>query len=349
MSERLRRHPESLQTKKLVICDVSRITLAMDAISRALQRLHNHELRLSKTQISAGATSHRYITNVLQNRRQRNPHFPWIIETILSGSYIRGTKPFPLNDIDLLVILNGRGLHEFKWGKPTASAVRGLEFGSPVHAICDELGFICPKRLLARFRSAIVETLPNSNVRKDGQAINVQLSSGLGLDIVPCFEVFPASQKREYFYIPGGAQPGWIVTNPRIDREISDALHAFHNRLLRPAVRLAKLWNEEQNAARLKSYHVEVLVWRAFGTEMPVTSLGHGLQRFFNIAREAVLQPCSDPTGLGDHIDGYLSLAARQASCEELEEAMALSLCHGVNAFDSWSTIFNRRLDRMAA
>jgi hypothetical protein len=321
----------------------------MDTISRALQRLHDHELRLSQAQISAGATSHRYISNVLQNRRHRDPHFPWIIETILSGSYIRGTKPFPLNDIDLLVILDGRGLHEFKWGRPTASAVRGLEFGSPVHTICDEHGFICSKRLLARFRSAIAETYPLSNVRKDGQAINVQLSSGIGLDIVPCFEVFPAGPGREYFYIPSGTQAGWIVTNPRLDRDASDALHAFHNRLLRPTVRLAKLWNDEQNAGRLKSYHVEVLVWRAFGTEMPVTSLRDGLQRFFSVAREAVLRPCGDPTGLGDHIDGYLSPAARWASSAQLEEAAALSLSAGVSALDAWSTIFNRRLDRMAA
>ncbi|MGF1620421.1 MAG: hypothetical protein ACFCUR_07395 [Rhodomicrobiaceae bacterium] len=324
----------------------------MDMISRALQQLHDDELRLSQAQISAGSTSHQYIANVLKNRRYRDPNFPWIIETILSGSYIRRTKPYPLNDIDMLVILDGHGLYEYKWGRITAAEVRGQDCGSPVQNICNEYGLICSKRLLDRFRNAIAETYPFSKVRKDGQAINVQLSSGIGLDLVPCIEVFPADGSREYLYIPGGTKSEWIITNPRIDREISDALHAFHNRLLRPAVRLAKLWNEEQNACRLKAYHVEVLVWRAFGAQMPVMNLRDGLTRFFMTAPNAVLSPCDDPTGLGGQIDGYLSPAARWESHQRLEAAkseLLHSLLPGAWNFVAWNRIFSRPLELIAA
>ena len=170
-------------------------------IHTALKRLHDQETRLSQSQISAGAKSHQYIADVLKNRCDRDERFPWIVDTILSGSYIRRTKPYPLDDIDMLVILDGTGLQEVRWGHPTGGVVRGLKQGSPVHAITDDNGMICPRRLLDRFRTAIAETYPLSTVRKDGQAINVKLKNGIGIDIVPCFEISPPwSRTRVFLY-----------------------------------------------------------------------------------------------------------------------------------------------------
>lgn len=327
------------------------MTMYSSTVSRALQRLHDEQARIPQSQISAGAKSHQYIADVLKNRRRRDPNFPWVIETMLSGSYIRKTKPAPLDDIDMLVILDGNGLVEYSGGILTGGLVRGVEPGSPVLGIKDAFEFICSSRLLDRFRRAIAETYPSSKVRKDGQAINIRFGSGIGLDVVPCFEIIPTGGLREYFYIPAGQAGGWISTNPRMDREYSDALNTYHNNFLRPTVRLVKLWNNEQNAGRLQSYHIEVLVWRAFGTQAPVIDLEDGLDRFFNFGPASVLAECADPTGIGGPIDTYLGAEARWASYQALENVrkkLPPRLLFGSVDLAAWERIFNRQLERAA-
>ncbi|MGI8445841.1 MAG: SMODS domain-containing nucleotidyltransferase [Streptosporangiaceae bacterium] len=81
-------------------------------------------------------------------------------------------------------------------------------------------------------------------------------------DIVPAFQ---AEGRR--FFIPDGKK-GWTATNPPYHacmiKERDDALNGH----LKPLIRLMKFWNI-QNGGHLRSFHVELMVWRMWGASAP--------------------------------------------------------------------------------
>src|SRR5690242_548687 len=66
---------------------------------------------VSLPQISQASKSQTYIRDLLVNKSRSDASFPRFIEgDFLSGSYARGTKIFPLDDVDIMMVLDGRGL-----------------------------------------------------------------------------------------------------------------------------------------------------------------------------------------------------------------------------------------------
>ncbi|MBP6929679.1 MAG: hypothetical protein KBB77_01955 [Candidatus Moranbacteria bacterium] len=285
------------------------------------------KIGVSQAQRSQGSTSHGYIRKLLNNKWQNDPLFPWLTSgDFLSGSYARGTKIYPLDDIDVMMVIDGTGLFVFEKGQRINAEVRGGgAVGSPVSQYTyGTQGLISSKRILEAFRDAIQESYPNSNIRKNGQAVNVWFESyGMGLDIVPCFHILPKDGRRDFYYIPqGGESHEWLTTNPKIDAEICDAVDALHDNKLKPVIRLLKYWNKVHNASRLESYHLETVAIYVFHNH-PEKILDHAkaVQYFFNNAATYLQGSCPDMTQLGDPVDRYLTPEARRLTLVKIMEA----------------------------
>lgn len=295
-------------------------------IQTAFENLLKNQVTLSQAQISQGSVSHTHIRSLLGNKKEKDASFPWLIDgDFLSGSYARGTKIHPLDDIDVMVILDGTGLFPIKNGVQLNADVRGSgEAGSPVNWCTDPMtGYISSHVVLDKFHSAIKETYPNSTIVKDGQAINVWLESyGLGLDIVPAFHIVPRDGSRDFYYIPAGhGSSMWIETNPKIDDQICQSLDDRFEGKLKPVIKLLKYWNVNHNNGRLRSYHIESAVWWIFnGYQGKILSYDMALTHFFKNFTTYVGQGCPDPTGLGQNIDTYLAVNERQLSLQKIAE-----------------------------
>jgi len=323
---------------------------------QAFENLLSRSINLSQSQISQGSKSQNFLRDLLNNKEKEHPHFPWLVDgDFLSGSYARGTKIAPLNDIDVMMVLDGSGLCEIRNGLITNAEVRGARHGSPATSLhIDARGLVDSKKILEVFRDVLNETYPDSQIKKDGQAINVWLESyGLGLDIVPCFHIVPRDGSRDYYYIPtGGESTGWMSTNPKIDKELCDNLNDLHGKKMKPIIKLIKFWNETQNQGRIRSYHLEVITWRTFASEK-ITDYPSALRYFFNNAELQLTCLCPDPTGLGDYIDKYMSPLARQQSIAKIREArqtlnarLLLGTASLVSELSGWKKVFGQRLDQ---
>jgi hypothetical protein len=285
------------------------------------------KITVSKGHISQASASHNYVRDLLNNKWQTDNTFPWLIDgDFLSGSYARGTKIYPLDDVDIMVILDGQGLFPLNNGFRINASVRGGgQQGSPIHSLTSQNGLISSVKVLEAFRSALAETYPNSIIKKDGQAVNVWLDSyNLGLDVVPCFNIVPNDGNKDYYYIPmGHGSDMWISTNPKIDESISNNLDKKHNGRLKPIIKLLKHWNQEYNAGRLRSYHMEATAWYIFHNRS--TSIdGHseGLHHFFSNATPYFQNNCNDPTGIGGHIDSYLAASDRNLTINAIQQSL---------------------------
>ncbi len=295
-------------------------------VNEAFEDLLTRQINITQAQREQGSKSHNYIRGLLDNKWQTHDRFPWLIEgDFLSGSYGRGTKIYPLDDIDIMIVLDGHGLVPISGGQYLNAEVRGSGMdGSAITKHFDHNNLVSSTSVLEVFRDALKETFPTSEIKKDGQAVNVWLDSyDLGLDIVPCFHIVPRDGSQDYYYIPMGAGSNmWKSTNPKIDHRISDALHARHDRKLKPVVKLLKYWNKTQNGHRLRSYHVEVLAWYVFNTHpSKIGDYVAAIKYFFDQASIMLVNYCDDPTKLGGHIDLYLSYEDRQTSIKKMQEA----------------------------
>ncbi len=300
----------------------------MHITQQVFENFLTKSVNLSPAHVSAGSTSHTYVRDLLQNKADRDISFPWMINgDFLSGSYARGTKIYPLDDIDVIMVLDGHGLFPIENGMYLDAAVRGSGSpGSPVGNYTDANGLISSQKIMEIFHNALKETYPNSQLRKHGQALNIWLESKkLGIDIVPAFHIQPNNGTQDYYYIPAGnGRTDWIKTNPKIDEAICNILDSRHDNKLKPVIKLLKHWNQVQNAGRLESYHLEVVAWHVFNQHPDkITDYGTAVKYFFDNATPYFSQACPDPTNLGGPVDIYLSQADRLQTLVKIGEAKA--------------------------
>ncbi len=84
------------------------------------------KIGVSQAQRSQGSTSHQHIRGLLDSKWQSDSSFPWLTDgDFLSGSYARGTKIYPLDDIDVMVVIDGTGLNAIRGGQVLDAEVRG--------------------------------------------------------------------------------------------------------------------------------------------------------------------------------------------------------------------------------
>lgn len=272
----------------------------------------------------------------------------------LSGSYARETKIWPLDDINVMIVLDGHGLVPISGGIHLDAEVRrsGMQ-GSAITKHFDANNFVSSVSVLEVFRDALKDTYPDSEIKKDGQAINVWLESyGLGLDIVPCFHIVPRDGSQDFYYIPmGDGNTMWKSTNPKIDQRISDNLHVRHDRKLKPVIKLIKYWNKTQDSDHLRSYHIEAVAWYVFHAHpAKIIDYASGVKYFFDNAPTLLANNCKDPTGIGGFIDLYLTPEARQQSIQKMQQAQRTIgatppsiFGNSIGQMSGWRTIFGQQ------
>lgn len=275
---------------------------------------------LNVPDISQASQSHTYARQILSNKSNSDPKFPRLIDgDFLSGSYARGTKNVPLDDIDVMLPMDGEGLY-LVGDNPRFFAGSG-NADNPLLQHLDQYGLLSSRHIINVFHKALQKSYPTSTIKKNGQAVNVQMKYGFGIDIVPCFRTVAAFGGDVLYYIPqGGDSHFWMPTNPKIDAHISDILHKHHNEKLKPVIRLIKLWNDTSNNGRLRSYHVETMCWHVF-YKYPgaIQHIGLAIVYFFQNALPYLQYRCVDATGVGEYVDDYLSATDRALSIRQLQ------------------------------
>ena len=283
----------------------------------------------SKFERHKASVSHNYIRQVLTNRSVWDSSFPRIQRDFLIGSTVRWTKISPLDDIDVFMVLDGSGLYYMQNGQIVPSIIESSsKLPNPLYDLCDLDGILNSVKVLNKFRNALKLTYPNSEVRRDGQAVTVYLPSpGFTIDIVPAFYIQPLLVDAPRYCIPmGHNRRDWKSTNPDLDKKRVHDANKIHNGLASHIIMTLKYWNKYRNRNRLRSYHVEVMCLALLGIN-PIQNYAEGIFRVFQGAPNFVSRYCPDPKGLESSIDEYLSYDVRQRTIERLRDHQGAA-CH---------------------
>lgn len=182
-----------------------------------------------------------------------------IRDSYLSGSYSRDTAIAPLDDVDIIFVIDP---------KPWQDWLESIANSRPN-----------PQKVLDSFANAIRYRYKDSTVYMQRRSVCLQLNH-LDVDVVPAIEQFNDSR---YIHIPDTQNGGWIKTAPKVHGEIATEINKKRNGRFKPLVKLLKYWNGNlPEPARFKSFAIETIAVKTF-QYAEFESLEAGLVDFFDL------------------------------------------------------------------
>ena len=208
----------------------------------------------SRKQKEGAVKSHKYLRDILDtgNFSKR------ILGSYLSGSYARDTAINPLDDVDIIFLVDPSGWQD----------VLERHFNS----------LPSPNKILTSFAGAIRYRYPLSTV--SGQRRSVCLSlNHLDIDVVPAIVT---GQDPRVLKIPDVNAGSWILTAPKIHEERATKINQSNKGRVKPLIKILKFWNcNLPTTAKLKSFTIETIALRVF-EEVEIPTLHEGLILFFD-------------------------------------------------------------------
>lgn len=200
----------------------------------------------TRTQKDGAQRSHSYLREILctGNMAAR------VSGSYLSGSYARDTAIYPLDDVDIIFLIEPNAWS--KWFDPV------------------------PDTVLSSFARAIRYRYGNSSVHVQRRSIGLKLHH-LDIDVVPAID-----KGDELIRVPDRTSGEWITSAPKRHSRIATSVNQKCDGKFKPLVKLIKYWNANlPSTASLKSFTIETLATHVFQND-DFTTLDEGLLLFFD-------------------------------------------------------------------
>lgn len=278
-----------------------------------MRRFARDHVDLQTNEVVAARRSRDYLIQQLQNGAGEFP--PFTGEVRHFGSFARRTKIRPLDDIDLMVVLEGQGL-TLAHTDGQETHLRPAQAQWPANFLNPQ-GYLNSRVVLNSIRRHLVRVLvyKESPMKATGQALALRLTTRpWTFDVVPAFAVTDLWTHEVLHYLIPNGRGAWMPTDPRRDtlslreasQEVAGQLHSV--------IRLLKYWNRRGGKPRLGSYHLEVMAIEALTVTPFVTADPFDmLHACFVHISQRVLSLYPDPKGLEGPLDRTLTSEARQA------------------------------------
>lgn len=198
-------------------------------------------------------------------------------EFLLSGSFKRRTAIFPLNDIDLFVVLDG--------------------------IAHDDLKKSAPIQTLKKIQKILNDAYPTKKEYPiiQSRSVNIDfIGTGLAFDVVPAF---PDGDNK--YIIPDRDINGWIKTNPRAHSTHSVEANERAGKMAKPLVKALKCWNRQHEPKVLRSFHLELMVYDVLKNKPD--SWAEGLADLFHKLEVRVQRAMPEPAGIGPDVDSRMT------------------------------------------
>jgi len=308
--------------------------LKYSTVKGAFKKFQSYIVDLEQTTTEIGRASQEYLFKQVKKLSKNHSNFPRLKGNYIPfGSFARKTKIRPLNDIDLLLLLNGRGISVELSYRQKASGygvnmtavcrVKITDIHSPLLSFADNKGYVNSIKILNRikYHLASVPNYQKAEKNRRMQAVTLNLKSHpWRFDIVPAIPIHDYQDKVTHFLIPDG-YGNWIRTNPKIDAKSLTSVNAKHKGELLPVLRLLKYWNKRKHKPSLSSYYFETLVVQTFQYAPEITSYPAALEYFFHHCSSYIMSSCPDPKRLGEALDANVSWDTKQKILKALKNA----------------------------
>lgn len=212
------------------------------------------EIEPSRTRKDGARRSHSFLRNILRTGQFEAR----ILDDYLSGSYARDTAIDPLEDVDIIFVIDPNHWQSqfstFIGSKPDTTSV------------------------LTSFQQAIRYRYPDSEIAMQRRSIGLRMHH-LHIDVVPAIA---DDSRPDHIWIPDRKEDSWLITGPKVHTKRATGVNERNGGRFKPLVKLLKYWNRGlPSTAVLRSFSIETLAMRIFSSYR-LESLEDGLLKFFD-------------------------------------------------------------------
>ena len=287
----------------------------MGHVDDAFAKLKSN-LEITTTEQRLAATRHSNIRDHVRASWQLDDDF-------LTGSYRRDTKTKKLKDVDIFVVIAGRG-PEAHWRNEQP------------HVVLDELEALLKREWPDAYRDGMAIVVPFGND-----------SEIMSMDVVPAFK-----RAAGGYFIPDPSTASWLPTNPKRHHELSTQKNADCDSNYVPFVKMIKAINRELGEPISPSFLLEVMAQDLVKT--PFGRYQDEILLFLATAADRMNDVWLDPAGLGGDVNNVMTREQKHTASESLRAAQATAE-HAVDledagqeraAVEDWRKLFGSRMPR---
>lgn len=234
-------------------------------IQSALKQMIEENVNMPSERVQKARASRDWLLERIENFEKNTQHLYFCKNFNLHfGSFSRRTKVRPIDDIDIMIGLNGHLLYWYEniydYKNCSIHLKPDVQTSGLWKDCLNEDKSLNSTKLLNKFKNALINIshYESANIHRRQQAITLKLSSyEWNFDLVPCFHTTSG-----VYLIPNG-NGGWMKTNPEKDQELVTSINQEHNGKFLELVRLVKYWNSkafDRKANIESSYLLEVML-----------------------------------------------------------------------------------------
>lgn len=341
-------------------------------VNGAFDEFFKNEVNIESIDSDTAKKSRDYLLNQIHSIASNGGFIPLASSYDVSfGSFSRKTKIKPLDDIDIIIGINGLGTHFSKqnWDNITM----WIDTDSTNYALknlCDKdywtNRYIINSNKVKNKLLSELNRIPNyskAELHARGEAVTLNLKSySWNFDVVPAFYYTDETTKKNYYLIPNG-HGNWKFTNPKIEQERISKLNVKFNNTVLTTIRLLKYWNRRGKMPNFTSYVLETIALdyfdqanhSTFGSDnkdhdYPDMHFSNAL----NYISTHIMMPISDTKGIQNDINDLeyyerLSISRRaRIDYEKSQKAINAELNENdhKNSIMMWRDIFGERFPR---
>lgn len=236
-----------------------------------------------------------------------------VLDSFLTGSYIRNTMIAPLSeaDIDVFVVLHHTYYNQHH-----------------------------PAVVLDKVRNVLLKTYTKTpKISRNGQAVTITFNDFI-VDVVPAF-----NRTGGGYLIPNSTEGTWISTNPKTHIDLLNTQNTYHDGKLVPLIKMVKRWNKNINQPFV-SFYLELMVINMF-INNKIYDYESGMTFFFIKGKDAIRYTIQDPVTYGGQVKGLSGINVNDAVSrfETARVRATRAYDHNKkgytrNAFEEWQKIF---------
>ncbi len=296
----------------------------------AFDWFRNNVVDLKADEVKTARASRNYLFDQVKLIEQNDASFPKLYGSQLPfGSFARSTKIRPLNDIDVLVLLNGYQTQaDQSQSDPYEYWLRIKDQSAPLAKFPDDYGYVNSIKILNKFRDSLykVANYKKAEMHRRQQAVTLSLSTYPWVfDIVPAVPIDNYEGSGIAYYLIPDGNGDWIRTDPRKDQTLVTETNQKLGGDLLPTIRLLKAWNKRITKPVLPSYYFENLVIKVFQQAWSITSFPNAIKYFFDCCPVYLYASFPDPKRLGPDLDASIPYENKQKIAEAMKEAATFS------------------------
>mgnify|MGYP000063286989 CR=1 FL=1 len=317
----------------------------------AFEQFLSNTVNLDSEKTKSARASRNWLIDRVHEFETKYDDFPKLYteKDIGFGSFARRTKKRPLDDIDMMLCMTGRGASYSENGGLIEITVSD---NSNLRKLCfDDTDKLSSRKVINKFIEKLknISQYDNADIHRNQEACTLKLKSyEWNFDIVPCFFTTEGNDGKTFYIIPDGAG-NWKKTDPRIDKDKTTRINQDCDGNVLNLIRIVKYWNKRPTMPSIPSYLLENMILNYFdGKDSFVSSYVD--KEFSGILDEIQAQiffPVYDPKGIQGDINTLtiderdkISTRAFVDSVKASQARDAEKAGHTKSCFSKWQEIF---------